>query len=172
MTSFIRFSTFNILHDNFCKRPTKFNPLPAPKVASCDRDGFRLRVYGRRLPFLGGGWGWRNERVFGKDGGFKGKRGLIVASFNQGFGFNGGGGGGGGGGDDRGTARLLGNIALAIGLTYLSVTGQLGWILDAIVSIWVCIPLSLLLILKFKICFFLIGRNVLDLLLLACVMQF
>ncbi|CAK9321922.1 unnamed protein product [Citrullus colocynthis] len=136
MTSFIRFSTFNILHDNFCKRPTKFNPLPAPKVASCNRDGFRLTVYGRRLPFLGGGWGWRNERVFGKDGGFKGKRGLIVASFNQGFGFNGGGGGGGGGGDDGATARLLGNIALAIGLTYLSVTGQLGWILDAIVSIW------------------------------------
>ncbi|PPD89211.1 hypothetical protein GOBAR_DD13855 [Gossypium barbadense] len=34
------------------------------------------------------------------------------------------------------TARLVGNIALAIGLTYLSATGQLGWVLDAIVSIW------------------------------------
>ena len=53
---------------------------------------------------------------------------------NQGFGFNGGGGGGKGNGAN---SRLLGNLALAIGLTYLSMTGQLGWILDAIVSIWV-----------------------------------
>ncbi|XP_065628031.1 uncharacterized protein LOC112032097 [Quercus suber] len=29
-----------------------------------------------------------------------------------------------------------GNLALAIGLTYLSFTGQLGWVLDAIVSVW------------------------------------
>ncbi|XP_038905451.1 uncharacterized protein LOC120091477 isoform X2 [Benincasa hispida] len=133
MTSFIRFSTLNILHDSFCNKPTKFNPLPAPKVASWDRNGFRLRVYGRRLSFLDVCRG--NVRVFGKHGGSKGKRGLIVARFNQGFGFNGGGGGG-GGGDDGATARLLGNIALAVGLTYLSVTGQLGWVLDAIVSIW------------------------------------
>ena len=62
--------------------------------------------------------------------------------FNQGFG---GGGGGGGGGDNSGTARLLGNIALAVGLTYLSMTGQLGWVfdtvgwvLDTLISIWVC----------------------------------
>lgn len=46
--------------------------------------------------------------------------------------------GGGGGGDDGGTRRILGNVALAIGLTYLSLTGQLGWILDTIVNIWVC----------------------------------
>lgn len=99
------------------------------------------------MVFLDGGWA--NEGILGKDGGFKGKRGLIVARFNQGFGFNGGGGGGGGDGDDGATARLLGNIALAVGLTYLSVTGQLGWVLDAIVSIWVFfIPLlSLVLIL-------------------------
>ncbi|CAB4269897.1 unnamed protein product [Prunus armeniaca] len=58
----------------------------------------------------------------------------VVVRSNQGFGFNGG--GGGGGKDDGATARILGNLALAIGLTYLSFTGQLGWILDAIVSIW------------------------------------
>ncbi|XP_022929397.1 uncharacterized protein LOC111435981 [Cucurbita moschata] len=133
MTSFIRFSSFNLLHDNFYTKPTRFNPLPPPKVASCHRNGFRLRPCRGKLPFLSGGWG--NNGVSGKYGVFKGKRGLIVARFNQGFGFNGGGSGG-GGGDDGATARLLGNIALAAGLTYLSVTGQLGWILDAIVSIW------------------------------------
>ncbi|KAL6276570.1 hypothetical protein ACE6H2_020171 [Prunus campanulata] len=58
----------------------------------------------------------------------------VVVRFNQGFGFNGG--GGGGGKDDGATARVLGNLALAVGLIYLSFTGQLGWILDAIVSIW------------------------------------
>ncbi|KAK6934314.1 LOW QUALITY PROTEIN: hypothetical protein RJ641_034469 [Dillenia turbinata] len=50
-----------------------------------------------------------------------------------GFSFNG---GGGSGRDNSNTARLLGNLALAIGLTNLSMTGQLGWLLDAIVSIW------------------------------------
>ncbi|MFS7955480.1 hypothetical protein Hanom_Chr07g00643181 [Helianthus anomalus] len=30
--------------------------------------------------------------------------------------------------------HVLGNVLLAIGLTYHSMTGQLGWILDAIVS--------------------------------------
>lgn len=64
------------------------------------------------------------------------KKRMVLVKNNQGFGFNGGGGGG-GGRDNGATARLLGNLALAIGLTYLSMTGQLGWILDAIVSIWV-----------------------------------
>ncbi|XP_020086719.1 uncharacterized protein LOC109709059 [Ananas comosus] len=44
--------------------------------------------------------------------------------------------GGGGGWDKNTTARVLGNLALAVGLTYLTMTGQLGWLLDAIVSIW------------------------------------
>lgn len=52
------------------------------------------------------------------------------------FGFNGGGGGGGGGWDKSSTTRALGNLVLAVGLTYLTITGQLGWVLDAIVSIW------------------------------------
>jgi len=47
------------------------------------------------------------------------------------------------GGDNNGNGRILGNLALAIGLTYLSMTGQLGWILDAIVSVWVLLSLSL-----------------------------
>lgn len=80
---------------------------------------------------------WRTETWF-KYGGFgkhkEGKR-MILVRFNQGFGFNGG--GGGGGGIDKNTARLIGNIAFAVGLTFLSMTGQLGWILDTIVSIWV-----------------------------------
>jgi hypothetical protein len=67
---------------------------------------------------------------------------VVLVKNNQGFGFNGG--GGGGGRDDGGTARILGNLALAVGLTYLSMTGQLGWILDAIVSIWVIFFFSLI----------------------------
>ncbi|KAJ9562766.1 hypothetical protein OSB04_007926 [Centaurea solstitialis] len=62
----------------------------------------------------------------------KNKR-VVLVRFNN-LGFNG---GGGGGGDDGGRGRVLGNLALAIGLSYLSFTGQLGWVLDAIVSVWV-----------------------------------
>ncbi|MED6168762.1 hypothetical protein PIB30_014452 [Stylosanthes scabra] len=64
----------------------------------------------------------------------KGHKRVVLVRNNQGFGFNG---GGGGGRDDGANVRILGNLALAIGLTYLSMTGQLGWILDAIVSIWI-----------------------------------
>ncbi|KAI0497770.1 hypothetical protein KFK09_021005 [Dendrobium nobile] len=41
-----------------------------------------------------------------------------------------------GGWDKSNSSRVLGNLALAAGLTYLTVTGQLGWLLDALVSIW------------------------------------
>ncbi|KAI3844538.1 hypothetical protein MKX03_006923 [Papaver bracteatum] len=64
---------------------------------------------------------------------------VVVVKANGGFGLSGSGGGrggGGGGGDNNGTGKLLGNIAVVIGLAYLSVTDQLGWILDAIVSLW------------------------------------
>lgn len=64
-----------------------------------------------------------NEKIVKKN-----KRVVFVKAGNLG--------GGGGGGDDGGTRRILGNVALAIGLTYLSLTGQLGWILDTIVNIW------------------------------------
>jgi hypothetical protein len=78
---------------------------------------------------------FKNGGVLEEKGCKKEKR-VVLVKNNQGFGFNGGGGGG-GGRDDGGTGRILGNLALAVGLTYLSMTGQLGWILDAIVSIWV-----------------------------------
>ncbi|CAN0826488.1 hypothetical protein LINGRAHAP2_LOCUS695 [Linum grandiflorum] len=64
---------------------------------------------------------------------------VVSVKFNQGF-------GGGGGGGNGGTARILGNIALAVGLTYLSVTGQLGavfdavgYVLEALISIWLLV---------------------------------
>ncbi|GJN14864.1 hypothetical protein PR202_gb01731 [Eleusine coracana subsp. coracana] len=45
--------------------------------------------------------------------------------------------GGGGRRMNRGTSRVVGNLAFAALLTYLAVTGQLRWVLDAIVSLWV-----------------------------------
>ncbi|XP_076934175.1 uncharacterized protein LOC143602477 [Bidens hawaiensis] len=78
----------------------------------------------------GGARGWDMiKRVLVEAPGMKR---LVLVRFNN-LKFNG---GGGGGGDDGGTSRVLGNLALAIGLTYLTLTGQLGWILDTIVSIW------------------------------------
>lgn len=67
------------------------------------------------------------------------KKRVILVRFNQGFGFNGGGDGdgGGGGGNNNLNARVVGNLVLAILLTYFTMNGQLGWLLDAIVSIWV-----------------------------------
>ncbi|VVB11359.1 unnamed protein product [Arabis nemorensis] len=59
------------------------------------------------------------------------KRRVVRVSCNKGLGFN--------GGDNNGNGRILGNLALAIGLTYLSMTGQLGWVLDAIVSVWLIV---------------------------------
>lgn len=84
---------------------------------------------------------FKNGVLLGEKGCKKKKR-VVLVKNNKGFGFN-----NGGGRDDGGSARILGNLALAIGLTYLSVTGQLGWILDAIVSIWVSLfPFCLLLL--------------------------
>ncbi|OIT00696.1 PREDICTED: uncharacterized protein LOC109229147 isoform X1 [Nicotiana attenuata] len=70
----------------------------------------------------------------------RGEKRMVFVKFKQGFGFDGigdgGGGGGGGGKDNSNTVRVVTNLVLAIGLTYLSMTGQLGWVLDAIVSVW------------------------------------
>ncbi|KAJ3674927.1 hypothetical protein LUZ60_005543 [Juncus effusus] len=62
---------------------------------------------------------------------------ILVRANNKGFNFdmnfnsrNGNRGGGGGG-----NGRIIGNLVVAAGLTYLSVTGQLRWVLDAIVSV-------------------------------------
>ncbi|CAA0815943.1 Unknown protein [Striga hermonthica] len=91
---------------------------------------------------------WRDKLSFsglgrGKNGIIlsRGRRVVLVKSNNglKGFGGGGGGAGGGGGGGgkiDGETARVLGNLALAIFLTYLTMNGQLGWLLDAVVSIW------------------------------------
>jgi len=38
---------------------------------------------------------------------------------------------------DKGTTRVVGNLAFAAVVTYLAVTGQLRWVIDAIVSLWV-----------------------------------
>lgn len=57
---------------------------------------------------------------------------LLVVRAKQGFNSED------GGWDKSNSSRVLGNLALAAGLTYLTVTGQLGWLVDALVSIWVC----------------------------------
>ncbi|XP_028779869.1 uncharacterized protein LOC114736250 [Neltuma alba] len=133
----VKLSTFKSFspHDDLHKKQTfDFSPLVA-RLASIHDSGFSSRVYGERWRFLGEARRFRNgvlaeERICW--GNKKKKKRTVLVKNNQGFGFN-----GGGGGDDGATARLLANIGLAIGLTYLSMTGQLGWILDAIVSIWI-----------------------------------
>jgi len=62
----------------------------------------------------------------------KRKRGVIVRAN---FRFDSGSGGGGGGGNNE-VGRVVFNLALAGCLTYLTVTGKLGWVVDAIVSLW------------------------------------
>ena len=138
----INFSACKSLCNESCKKqrysglklpqPIKFYCLSRTNSGAFHRNEFELRSCGKRWSFLrGDGSG---AGVFLREERWRRKRRVVVVGFNQGFGFNG---GGGGGKDDGSTARILGNLALAIGLTYLSVTGQLGWVLDAIVSIWV-----------------------------------
>uniref|UniRef100_A0A0A9E094 Uncharacterized protein n=1 Tax=Arundo donax TaxID=35708 RepID=A0A0A9E094_ARUDO len=68
--------------------------------------------------------------------------------------------GGGGRRMDSGTSRVVGNLAFAALLTYLAVTGQLRWVLDAIVSIWL---LTILLpILALGAFFFFAGQDILQ----------
>lgn len=140
----LNFSSFNKVHDGVGKRrsfselkvlrPINCYSLPRRRIKSFHQNGFKLRDCDQRWSSLvvrrtgdeilvKGEWEYRKRRV------------VLV----KGLGLN-----GGGGRDNRTNARILGNLALAIGLTYLSVTGQLGWILDAIgwildaiVSLWV-----------------------------------
>ncbi|XP_062179248.1 uncharacterized protein LOC133883876 [Phragmites australis] len=68
--------------------------------------------------------------------------------------------GGGGRRMDKGTSRVVGNLAFAALLTYLAVTGQLRWVLDAIVSLWL---LTILLpILALGAFFFFAGQDILQ----------
>ncbi|KAG9452744.1 hypothetical protein H6P81_005648 [Aristolochia fimbriata] len=109
--------------------------FPPLRIRRCSlprtRRGFsselkcKLRAWERRGSFLKG-----KEETGGGD-----ER-IVLVRANQ-FNFN----GGGGGNYNSNTVRVLGNIALAVGLTYLSVTGQLGWVLDAIVSVWLIVVL-------------------------------
>ncbi|OEL37010.1 hypothetical protein BAE44_0001969 [Dichanthelium oligosanthes] len=69
-------------------------------------------------------------------------------------------GGGGGRRMDKGTSRVVGNLAFAAVLTYLAVTGQLRWVLDAIVSLWL---LTILLpFLALGAFFFFAGQDILQ----------
>ncbi|ONK75986.1 uncharacterized protein A4U43_C03F22640 [Asparagus officinalis] len=106
-------------------------PKNRKKIGILQRNGskgFTVKCFVERQTLLFVG--------FEKDGILMTRRGrkesLVAVRANQGSGFN----GGGGGWDKGSTNRVLGNLALAVGLTYLSMTGQLGWIIDAIVSIW------------------------------------
>ncbi|KAK4771170.1 hypothetical protein SAY87_031702 [Trapa incisa] len=78
--------------------------------------------------------GCRGVILVGRGMDKKKKKRVVPVRFNNQdrFGFN----GGGGGKDDGATARVVGNLALAIGFTYLVMSGQLGWVLDTVVSIW------------------------------------
>ncbi|KAJ1388863.1 hypothetical protein SESBI_38767 [Sesbania bispinosa] len=136
MTTLVQFSIkfsylkYNSFHDGVYKRPALSFSQLEPKFNPFRRSSFKLRAYKERWSFSGGTV-FKNG-IFLEEKVCKREKRVVLVKNNQGFGF-----GGGGGRDDGATARLLGNLALAIGLTYFSMTGQLGWILDAIVSIWI-----------------------------------
>ncbi|KAL7218201.1 hypothetical protein ACSBR2_011472 [Camellia fascicularis] len=137
-------SALNTSHDDRIKRqrccglrfsePINCHSVSRTKIGSLHQRRFKLGVFRERWSFLE--VGRDQDGILVGEEGWKRKKRVVVVKFNQGFGFNGGGGGGGGGRDNSSTARILGNLALAVGLTYLSMTGQLGWVLDAIVSVW------------------------------------
>ncbi|CAA6656644.1 unnamed protein product [Spirodela intermedia] len=108
--------------------PPSIRLLPAGP-SFCSNPCRRARLFRSKSQYF---FGSGSEKIWAAAKGRR-KESLVVPQANQGFNFNG---GGGGGWDKNNTARVLGNLAVAIGLTYLTVTGQLGWLLDAIVSIW------------------------------------
>ncbi|KAI8011478.1 hypothetical protein LOK49_LG06G00679 [Camellia lanceoleosa] len=137
----INLSALNTSHDDRIKRqrccglrfsePINCHSVSRTKIGSLHQRRFKLGVFRERWSFLE--VGRDKDGILVGEEGWKRKKRVVVVKFNQGFGFNG---GGGGGRDNSSTARILGNLALAAGLTYLSMTGQLGWVLDAIVSVW------------------------------------
>ncbi|KAJ1263540.1 hypothetical protein BS78_09G193500 [Paspalum vaginatum] len=103
-----------------------------------------------RSEFLGKGWAlvWMTA-------GRQRRRRLTVAGAGRGPFF-----GGGGRRMDNGASRVVGNLAFAAVLTYLAVTGQLRWVLDAIISLWL---LTILLpILALGAFFFFAGQDILQ----------
>ncbi|KAL3850772.1 hypothetical protein ACJIZ3_012654 [Penstemon smallii] len=126
----INFSAFNSLHKyNYSNNKYISHYTHSTiKIESFHKDRFKIGALKDRYPFSG-----VNR---GKDGILinRGRR-VVVVKFNKGLNELGSGGGGGYKVNSE-TARVLGNLALAILLTYLTMTGQLGWLLDAIVSLW------------------------------------
>ncbi|KAL1537891.1 hypothetical protein AAHA92_26693 [Salvia divinorum] len=112
-------------------RPINYRSTSRTKIESFHKKCFKADVSRENLglSFLGVGKGKDGVPVS------RGKR-VILVKFRNDFNGLGGGGRSGGGGVSGETARTVGNLALAILLTYLSMTGQLGWLLDAIVSLW------------------------------------
>ncbi|XP_075513929.1 uncharacterized protein LOC142549064 [Primulina tabacum] len=109
-------------------QPVSYYTGSRVKIEFVTKDGFKTGALRNRLSYFGSSWN--------KDGILvrRGRR-VVLVNFKKRFDGIGGGGGRGGGVNSE-TARVLGNLALAILLTYLSMTGQLGWLLDAIVSLW------------------------------------
>ncbi|XAR67536.1 hypothetical protein NMG60_11002328 [Bertholletia excelsa] len=131
MTTLLRISVnlspLNGTHGDRNRRTVNSQSVSRREACSLRQRRLKLEVSGRSWSFLE--VTRDNNEIFVRK-----KKRAVVVKFNQGFGFNGG--GGSGGGDNSNTARLLGNIALAVGFIYLSMTGQLGWVLDAIISVW------------------------------------
>ncbi|EOA17429.1 hypothetical protein CARUB_v10005733mg [Capsella rubella] len=120
------------IHDGFNKEPrNRLQAKGLSLVPSLLQNNLGLRAcliehrQRQRLICLGKNGVLASEKALTR------QRREVRVSCNKGLGFNGGG--------NNGNGRILGNLALAIGLTYLSMTGQLGWILDAIVSVWLVV---------------------------------
>ncbi|XP_057539391.1 uncharacterized protein LOC130817604 isoform X2 [Amaranthus tricolor] len=114
--------------------PIKIYYLRCTKIGAFSQNMLKKKLYAYRNGFLHGVRTNKDGILGGEKKRFRVQKRVVLVKFNQGFNFN-----GGGGGDRRGdgtTARVLGNLALAVGLTYLTMTGQLGWVLDTIVSLW------------------------------------
>ncbi|XP_028807567.1 uncharacterized protein LOC114762271 [Neltuma alba] len=130
----IKFSTSEPIsfRDHRFKKPAlSFFPLET-RVPSFRPRSFKLRASRESLSLFGGS-GFRNGVLLNEKGRKgKGNKRVVLVKSSQGFGYK--------DGDETesgASAKIFGNLALAIGLAYLSMTGQLGWILDAIVSIWI-----------------------------------
>ncbi|XP_020571293.1 uncharacterized protein LOC110018349 [Phalaenopsis equestris] len=130
MTSLQLFHFSNLSRKRSClwlavHRPTTTLSLKRRKLGFLSRNGGFSSSPPEINVFL--------EKGFDKDGILKriGRReSLLVVRTKRGFNSDD------DGWDKSNSSRVLGNLALAAGLTYLTVTGQLGWLVDALVSIW------------------------------------
>ncbi|KAK4369129.1 hypothetical protein RND71_012921 [Anisodus tanguticus] len=142
MTALQIFVNLSPLRPNFLglklQRPSYYYPHLSTRKASICHSWYKLGAFKERpsSSFLKVKRG--KNGILVKEERWGGEKRMIFVKFKQGFGFNGigDGGGGGGGKDNSETVRVLSNLVLAIGLTYLTMTGQLGWVLDAIISVW------------------------------------